>query len=271
MRNDAQAMGRAGGGVLIASSPLPMSDSPASTTLVLTGLTAGFLALGGFFVLQRGASAPAAAPKFAGAAAPVAGTVRISATQLKASGGDVSGLDCYACHDEKKPQVLRFMDERRLVLPKEHADLIISMRNCASCHGAEKVELKYAADGALEMPKAHADLLRISHGKNNRNDYCFNCHNPAKLDQLVTRDGSRLTFDQATLLCASCHGPTYQDWEVGVHGRTTGYWDRSQGKITREGCTSCHDPHAPAIPRIIPLPGPRAMHPAAKEGEKDTK
>jgi hypothetical protein len=122
------------------------------------------------------------------------------------------------------------------------------------------VKLEYAADGAVIMPKAHQDLLVMAHGRNNRNDNCFNCHNSAKLNELVTREGLHLKFDQATALCASCHGPTFRDWEAGVHGRTSGYWDRSKGPITREECTSCHDPHAPAFPQLIPLPGPRPMH-----------
>ena len=41
------------------------------------------------------------------------------------------------------------------------------------------------------------------------------------------------------------------------------YWNRAMGPIVREECTSCHDPHAPAFPKIIPMPGPRSMHPSA--------
>lgn len=239
-----------------------MSDASRKSAYVLGGLTVGFLALAVAFVGMEhvAAQAPVKAP-FVGAAAPKPATVRISAGQLIKSGGDASGLDCYACHDEKKPVELKFDAAHRLVFPKEHADLIIAMRNCVSCHGTDKpVKLEYLADGSVVMPKAHQDLLVMAHGRNNRNDSCFNCHDPAKLNQLVTREGKRLKLDEATPLCASCHGPTFRDWEAGVHGRTTGYWNRAMGAAVREECTSCHDPHAPAFPKMIPMPGPRALH-----------
>jgi predicted CXXCH cytochrome family protein len=226
---------------------------------VLLGLTCGFLLLAaGFFIEGSPEPATGTPPR---SPSPKGGTVRISAAQLIKNGGDTSVLDCYTCHDEKKPVELKFTEDRRLILPKEHADLIISMRNCETCHSpAKPVKLEYAADGAVIMPAAHQNLLEMSHGRNNRNNLCFNCHNPAKLNELVTRDGTKLTLDHATPLCASCHGPTYRDWEAGVHGRTTGHWNRAMGEITREDCTSCHDPHAPAFPQLIPLRRPQPLH-----------
>jgi predicted CXXCH cytochrome family protein len=192
----------------------------------------------------------------------VPGTVRISAAQLIKSGGDTSGLACYACHHKDSPPVIKYDDQHRIVLPKEHADLIFSMRNCAECHAPDDpVKLNYADDGSLIMPEAHKNLLSMAHGRNARNDYCYNCHDPDELDQLHTAEGAKLKFDQATLLCAGCHGPTYRDWEAGVHGRTGGYWDRTAGPIKREECTSCHDPHAPSFTGLIPMPGPHLLHP----------
>lgn len=193
--------------------------------------------------------------------------VRISAAQLVKSGGDASALDCYACHDEKKKIQVPRDAAGRVVLPKDHADLIFSMRNCASCHVMGKpVKLEMDAQGNTIIPKAHASDVRIAHGENSRNNDCFNCHDPAKLNQLVTRDGTKLKLTEATQLCASCHGPTHRDWEAGIHGRTTGAWNRVSGPVTRLDCTSCHDPHAPAFPRMIPLPAPphavTAAHPA---------
>ncbi|MDB6165406.1 MAG: hypothetical protein JWQ83_546 [Lacunisphaera sp.] len=240
-----------------------MNDGSKKTARVLAGLTAGFLMLAAAYIVPL-FRAPAAPPvRFRGYQAPKTTTLRMSAGQLIKSGGDASGLECYACHDEKKPVELQYDADHRLVFPPAHADLIISMRNCEVCHGTDrpKVKLEYAADGALIMPKAHQDLLQMAHGRNNRNDNCFNCHNQQKLTELVTREGTHLKFDQATLLCASCHGPTYRDWEAGVHGRTNGFWNRAMGPIQRQECTSCHDPHAPAFPQFIPLPAPRPMHP----------
>ncbi len=183
--------------------------------------------------------------------------VRTSAEHLLKSGGDTSGLDCYACHDANKtPQVPRDA-AGQVQLPKDHIDLIFSMRSCASCHtDGKSLEIEYDDEGNTVIPPAHERDKVLAHGGSNRNNDCFNCHDPQKLNELVTRDGTRLKLEQATRLCASCHGPSYRDWEAGIHGRTTGHWNRSMGEATREGCTSCHDPHAPAFPLMIPRPGP---------------
>lgn len=240
-----------------------MNNAHLKSAYVLAGLTVGFTVLAAAFIWQAAQPTPKKTP-FPGITAPKPATARISAGQLIKSGGDASGLECYACHDEKKPVELKYDADHRLVFPKEHADLIISMRNCEICHGRDKpVKLEYTKEGEVIMPKAHRDLLVMAHGRNNRNDNCFNCHNQTKLTELVTREGLHLKFEEATQLCASCHGPTYRDWEAGVHGRTSGYWNRAMGPITREECTSCHDPHAPAFPHFIPLPGPRPLHPVA--------
>jgi hypothetical protein len=142
-------------------------------------------------------------------------------------------MDCYACHDKAKPPQVKLDTNNNVILPKEHEDLV------------------------------------LRHGRNNRNNQCFNCHDQANLDRLLTRDGRRLEFKDSSLLCASCHGPTYRDWEVGVHGRISGYWDRQAGEITRKDCTSCHDPHAPRFPPLKPAPAPHALHPSKSSNQKE--
>ncbi|MFN7141440.1 MAG: cytochrome c3 family protein, partial [Limisphaerales bacterium] len=144
--------------------------------------------------------------------------------ELIRTGGDTSGFDCYACHDRGK-----------------------------------KIELKFDELGIVIPPEDHDDMV-FKHGRHGRNDNCLNCHDANNLDKLRTRDGLQLKFDQSNLLCASCHGPTYRDWEIGIHGRTSGYWDRTRGEATRLDCTSCHDPHAPAFPKLKPAPGPVLLH-----------
>ena len=232
--------------------------------IVLAALTAVFLALAaGFALVPAQPGAPVRTPIVARSALAIAPmTVRISAAQLMKSGGDVSGLDCYACHHKEAPPEVKFDAARRIVLPREHADLILGMRNCAECHPAnDPVKLDYDASGAPIVPEAHQGLLAMAHGRNFRNENCYNCHDRDQLDQLHTADGTKLKFEQATLLCAGCHGTTYRDWEAGAHGRTGGYWNRSLGPIDRQECTSCHDPHAPAFTGLIPMPGPHPLHP----------
>jgi predicted CXXCH cytochrome family protein len=196
---------------------------------VLIGLTLLFLGLAGAFLFDLwGRPLPVKQnlptdPQFTNVA-----TVRMSAAELIRTGGDTSGLTCYACHDEKK-----------------------------------RVELHLDAAGKVILPKEHGDLV-MRHGRNNRNDLCFNCHDSDKIDTLRTRDGRQLKVEASTQLCGSCHGPTYRDWEIGIHGRKSGYWDKRLGAAVRQDCTSCHDPHSPAFPSLTPGPGPNPLHPTAK-------
>jgi len=195
-------------------------------SVVLTGLTLVFLALGGAFLLNlwgrppSPSSLPLVDPQFTNTA-----TVRLSAAELIRTGGDTSGMACYACHDLKKAVKLHLDTNDNVILPEEHKDLV------------------------------------IRHGRNDRNNQCFNCHDAANLELLRTRDGRQLKMEESTKLCASCHGPTYRDWEVGIHGRPSGYWDQQRGARTRQDCTSCHDPHGPAFPSLKPGPGPHPLHP----------
>jgi cytochrome c1 len=191
----------------------------AGLSLMFCGLTAGFL-LNLWGRPDDIVSIPPAAPEFTNTA-----TVRMSAAELIRTGGDTSGQTCYACHDEKK-----------------------------------RVELHLKADGKVILPKEHEDIV-MQHGRNNRNDLCFNCHDSDKIDMLRTRDGRRLKIEEGAQLCGSCHGPTYRDWEAGIHGRRSGIWDQKLGSVVRQDCTSCHDPHAPAFPSMKPAPGPHGLHP----------
>ena len=183
-------------------------------------------------------------------------TVRLSVAELTKSGGDVSGLDCYACHSKDKPVAPKFDAAGNLLPSVAHRDVVFSRMNCAACHAPEeKVELKFDTEGKVFTPAAHAnDVAR--HGRTIGNDHCFNCHVATNLTELHTAGGKHLKLTESTLLCASCHGPSYRDWEAGVHGRRNGFWDAKLGVNERKDCTSCHDPHAPAIRTLKPLPPP---------------
>ncbi len=150
-------------------------------------------------------------------------TVRTNLADLIRLKADLSDFDCYGCHDRKKPPPLRFDTNQNLIIPKEHEDIV------------------------------------MAHGRHNRNNLCFNCHNETNLVVLQTRDGRELKMENSAPLCGSCHGPTYRDWEAGVHGRISGYWDRKLGPFDRKLCVSCHNPHAPAFPSRKPAPGPHPL------------
>lgn len=152
-------------------------------------------------------------------------TARMSYADLKEAGADLSDFDCYACHEENKPPVLKFDAEHNLIIPVEHQNIV------------------------------------MGHGRHNRNNNCYNCHDEQNLTRLQTRDGHELSFENSAPLCGSCHGPTYRDWEAGAHGRTSGSWSRSPGTYKRQVCVSCHNPHSPKFPPRKPAPGPNPLRP----------
>ncbi|MDD2763774.1 MAG: cytochrome c3 family protein [Opitutaceae bacterium] len=151
-------------------------------------------------------------------------TVRRSYADLVRAQEDLSDFDCYTCHEKNKPPVLRYDANQNLLIPPEHADIV------------------------------------MGHGQHGRNNNCFNCHNETNLELLQPRDGRPLTFADSTPLCGSCHGPTYRDWEAGAHGRISGYWNRTLGSIKRQDCVNCHNPHSPKFPPRKPAPGPHLLH-----------
>ncbi|MBI5775734.1 MAG: hypothetical protein HZA89_18610 [Verrucomicrobia bacterium] len=200
-------------------------SADAKNTLVSIGLAAGFLALAGAFLMNLWGRPAAVA--FNPPVAPDftnTATVRLSAAELFRTEGDTSGMACYSCHDEKKP-----------------------------------VTVKFDAKGTVILSEPHRDLV-MRHGRNNRNDNCFICHDSKNLVLLRAHEGQSFKLTESTRLCGSCHGPTYRDWEAGIHGRTGGFWSRQMGAATRQDCTACHDPHNPAFPPLKPAPAPRPLH-----------
>ncbi len=101
------------------------------------------------------------------------------------------------------------------------------------------------------------------------NIWCLNCHDEPDRDKLIKLNGEKLTFNQSHLLCGECHGPELHDWEQGIHGKTTGYWnldlDREETSI-RKLCVECHNPHAPAFPAMQALPPPVSRLPRRHAG-----
>jgi hypothetical protein len=206
------------------------------TFAVLTALGLLFLALAGAFLMNLwGRTTPLMPIPLVDPQFLSTATARTNLMDLIRAKADLSDYDCYGCHDRKKPPPLRFDTNQNLIIPKEHEDIV------------------------------------MKHGSHNRNNLCFNCHNETNLVVLQTRDGRALKMEESPSLCGSCHGPTFRDWEAGVHGRTSGYWDRTLGAADRKPCVSCHNPHAPAFPGRKPAPGPHPLRdrstPAlAKEG-----
>lgn len=159
-------------------------------------------------------------------------TWRRSYADLLGAKEDLTAFDCYTCHEEGKKQELRYDDKQQLVIPDEHSDIV------------------------------------MGHGTHGRNNNCFNCHNDMNLLRLQSRDGRDLKFEESTMLCGSCHGPTYRDWDAGMHGRTSGYWNRTKagnaqgpldGPFQKQDCVNCHNPHSPKFPGRKPAPPPNYL------------
>jgi hypothetical protein len=212
------------------------------TNLVLAGVALAFVVLGFVFVrdipgltLAQAPSIPLVATNFVDPA-----PARVSIAENLKHGGDPGDYDCYLCHERNKP-----------------------------------LKLKLDATGDVIVPPEHKDIV-MGHGSHKRNNNCFNCHDENNLEQLQTRDGRQVKLtDLSPLstpqLCGSCHGPTYRDWEAGVHGRTSGYWNRTMGDISRLSCVSCHNPHSPKFQGRAPAPGPHRLHPVAESATQEGK
>ncbi len=131
---------------------------------------------------------------------------------------------------------------------------------CSMCHEG------YRDDPAIDpLAGEHADIV-FTHGLD---QHCLHCHNPSNSDVYLNHDGTEIPGDQSTQLCGKCHGVTYRDWKLGVHGRLSGYWDDAFGPRTNFECIECHDPHAPRFPSLKPDPPPirSRFNIPAQEGE----
>lgn len=133
--------------------------------------------------------------------------------------------------------------------------------NCMECHKLFPAKWQY------DRPLNEHKDLKLDHG-NNR--FCLNCHHPKNRNAFVDYDGSEIAQADVVQLCAKCHGPTYRDWQAGVHGRQNGHWDPKKGDKTKLRCIQCHDPHSPNFQAVKPLPAltypPRAAQPAKAAG-----
>lgn len=138
---------------------------------------------------------------------------------------------------------------------------------CMTCHATRRPEPANGEGG--RQPVAFHPGLRYAHGSQS----CLSCHNAADYDSLRRADGRAVPFAEAQLLCGQCHGSQTRDYLHGSHGGMNGYWDTSRGPRTRNTCTDCHDPHAPAYPSWTPVFAPRdaaALQQAAREGRHNS-
>ncbi|VAX36288.1 hypothetical protein MNBD_UNCLBAC01-870 [hydrothermal vent metagenome] len=120
--------------------------------------------------------------------------------------------------------------------------------NCNNCHQ------HITPSKTQQRRRAAHETIKLEHGINKS---CYNCHSQSNREMLFDINGKDVPFSKSELLCQKCHGPKYRDWEIGVHGRPSGYWDKSKGKETvKATCVACHNPHSPKFKAIEPAPAP---------------
>ena len=120
---------------------------------------------------------------------------------------------------------------------------------CSTCH-ASGVGRPLADEDNPDRP-VHGHI-QLRHGELD----CLACHDRDDRDQLHLADGTTLAWARAMELCGQCHGPQKRDYDHRSHGGLSGTWDASYGPQIRNHCVVCHDPHAPAYPRVLPAPPP---------------
>jgi len=131
-------------------------------------------------------------------------------------------------------------------------------RRCNECHG-----LFGSPDEHAAHLTQHNHIV-LEHGINDR---CYNCHDQEDRERLALRGNRSIPFTEVARLCAKCHGPTYRDWQMGMHGKSLGSWDPDSPNQRRLKCSECHDPHAPAYELRPPLPGPNTLRMNKMEDE----
>jgi hypothetical protein len=122
---------------------------------------------------------------------------------------------------------------------------------CATCHGLTDVPWAVPT-GVDKLPLPHSGLV-MQHGDLT----CDSCHDASGVERLHLASGKVIELRDALTLCSQCHGPQRRDFDHGAHGGMRGHWDLAQGPRDRNHCVDCHEPHAPQIPAVQPMPPPR--------------
>lgn len=144
-----------------------------------------------------------------------------------------------------RPDLMPMVDSGK----KDHEGNPVMIR-CNNCHDIKKPNTLTA--DATELKDFHQNMSFKHHSLK-----CASCHNPGDYESLRLADGTSVSFSNVMQLCAQCHGPQYRDYKNGSHGGMAGYWDLTRGPRKRNNCVDCHDAHAPAYPKVMPVFPPK--------------
>jgi hypothetical protein len=131
---------------------------------------------------------------------------------------------------------------------REH-DGMAARAPCGTCHGFVAPKDKYVAANKLEDFHKGVEIL---HGGQS----CRTCHSVPGFEAFNLAGGESVSHEEVMRLCGQCHAQRLVEYERGAHGGMTGYWDLSRGPRSRNHCLDCHNPHAPAVPPMVPAPAP---------------
>ncbi len=145
----------------------------------------------------------------------------------------------------------KFIDKTGIATPMLAPKTKLTQMSCNECHS--KIVPGLVAKKSVPQ---HPDIV-LAHGIN---DTCLNCHDKYSREWLRSPSFERIDFAESEKLCASCHATQFRDWNIGVHGRLNGYWDKTRGEQTKLTCVACHNPHAPGFKSVEPAPAPHYLH-----------
>ncbi|MCB1053580.1 MAG: cytochrome C [Acidobacteria bacterium] len=120
---------------------------------------------------------------------------------------------------------------------------------CTDCHDNDTQK----ANPRIRILEDEHDTLELKHG--NKRFWCLSCHDAESRNNLTSREGFLISFNDAHLLCGECHFQQQRDFIFGAHGKRLNSW---QGKPFLMPCTGCHDAHDPTIKPALPVAAPQA-------------
>lgn len=124
-----------------------------------------------------------------------------------------------------------------------------NLESCAVCHSHRKA-----------APPGHQDLLTKHFSDAGK---CTTCHVAGHVERLQLLTGDKT--DSIPVLCGQCHGLKKRDWDLGIHGKQVGGWQKS-GNID---CTRCHNAHDPKFKPMHAVQAPHRPKLGIKKGEEN--
>ena len=128
---------------------------------------------------------------------------------------------------------------------------------CTSCHAGPLVTSARPEDAHQDIQPTHPSEF---------GGECGVCHSRQDVHELRLQGGTVVPLDEAYRLCGQCHYAATEAWASGGHGKRLDGWS---GTRVVMGCTDCHEPHEPEVPKRIPFRGP-TLPPGVDHGPQPT-